>query len=75
MDNARARVALFAGASLVSLVDPVAVVAATIVDLGISHIVGPGAVVSDTLPICDIGNDCTFGVQVANSPSATAMTS
>ena len=37
---------------------------------------GPGAVVSDKRPtICDIGNDCTFGVQVRNSPSATAIAS
>ena len=74
MDNARARIAPFAGASLVTLVT-VAAVAATIVNPGISHIVGPGAVVSDTLTICDIGNDCTFGVQVTNSPSATAIVS
>ena len=73
MGKSHARAALLAGASLVTLGEPGAALAATIVDPGISHIVGPGAVVSDTLTICDLGDSCTFGVAITDPSNATAI--
>jgi len=72
MNIASKRIAFLTGVSISSLASAVPAFAATTVSPGISHIVGPAAVVADTLTICDIGDICFFGVEATNSPAAFA---
>ena len=73
MQNSARCIALLTGASVSTLGLAVPVFAATTTSPGISHIVGPGPSVTDTLTICDLGDTCFFGVEATNSPAATAI--
>jgi uncharacterized protein YhjY with autotransporter beta-barrel domain len=68
-------IVLLTGASVSALGVASPAMAATTTAPGISHIVAPAAVVSDTLTICDLDDTCVFGVTATNSPSAMATVS